>query len=94
MHIAVVLAATLVNIHESARFKTGAFRFWGCLPVPESSAAEQKMQDCLKVRLALEQLTCIRLAAAAAAATVAAASAAAAAIWEFAPADILGYLWI
>ena len=62
MHIAAVLAVTLLNIHESARFKTGAFRFWGCLPVPESSAAEQKMQECLKVRLALEPLTCIRLA--------------------------------
>ena len=62
MRIAAVLAATLHNIHESARFKTGAFRFWGCLPVPESSAAEQKMQECLKVRLALEPLTCIRLA--------------------------------
>ena len=62
MHIAAVLAVTLLNIHESARFKTGAFRFWGCLPVPESSAAEQKMQEYLKVRLALEPLTCIRLA--------------------------------
>ena len=62
MHIAAVLAVTLLNIHESARFKTGTFRFWGCLPVPESSAAEQKMQECLKVRLALEPLTCIRLA--------------------------------
>jgi hypothetical protein len=61
MHIAAVLAVTLLNIHESARFKTGAFRFWGCLPLPESSAAEQKMQECLKVRLALEPLTCIRL---------------------------------
>jgi cobalamin synthase len=75
MRIAAVLAATLHNIHESARFKTGAFRFWGCLPVPESSAAEQKMQECLKVRLALEPLTCIRLAAAAAAAVAAAAAA-------------------
>jgi len=79
MRIAAVLAATLLNIHESARFETGAFRFWGCLPVPESSAAEQKMQDCLKVRLALEQLTCIRLAAAAAAAAAVAAAAVAAA---------------
>jgi hypothetical protein len=40
MRIAAVLTATLHNIHESARFKTGAFRFWGCLPVPESSADE------------------------------------------------------
>jgi hypothetical protein len=30
---------TLLNIHESVRFKKGAFRFWGCLPVYKTEAA-------------------------------------------------------
>ena len=30
---------TLLNIHESKRFKKGAFRFWGCLPVYQAEAA-------------------------------------------------------
>ena len=30
---------TLLNIHESQRFKKGAFRFWGCLPVYKTEAA-------------------------------------------------------
>ena len=30
---------TLLNIHESQRFKKGAFRFWGCLPVHKTEAA-------------------------------------------------------
>jgi hypothetical protein len=34
------LAVTLLNIHESARFKKGAFRFWGCLPVYSAEAAQ------------------------------------------------------
>ena len=34
------LAVTLLNLHESARFKKGAFRFWGCLPVYSAAAAE------------------------------------------------------
>ena len=32
-------AVTLLNIDESKRFKKGAFRFWGCLPVYDSAAA-------------------------------------------------------
>ena len=34
-----VLTVTLLNIHESKRFKKGAFRFWGCLPVYQAEAA-------------------------------------------------------
>ena len=34
-----LVAATVLNIHESKRFKKGAFRFWGCLPVYDSAAA-------------------------------------------------------
>ena len=30
---------TLLNIDESKRFKKGAFRFWGCLPVYQAEAA-------------------------------------------------------
>ena len=30
---------TVLNIMESRRFKKGAFRFWGCLPVYDSAAA-------------------------------------------------------
>ena len=32
-------AATLLNIHEHKRFKGGAFRFWGCLPIYNQAAA-------------------------------------------------------
>jgi hypothetical protein len=45
MHIAAVLAVTLLNIPESARFKKGAFHiwaFWGCLPEPSAAAAENE----------------------------------------------------
>jgi hypothetical protein len=42
MHIAAVLAVTLLNIPESARFKKGAFRIWGCLPEPSAAAAENE----------------------------------------------------
>jgi hypothetical protein len=35
-----VLAITLLNIHESTRFKKGEFRFWGCLPVYSPETAE------------------------------------------------------
>ncbi len=42
MHIAAVLEVTLLNIPESARFKKGAFRIWGCLPEPFAAAAENE----------------------------------------------------
>ncbi len=34
-----MLAVTLLNIHASQRFKKGAFRFLGCLPVYKAEAA-------------------------------------------------------
>jgi hypothetical protein len=37
--LAVGLTVTLLNIHESKRFKKGAFKFWGCLPVYQAGAA-------------------------------------------------------
>jgi len=33
------IAATLLNIFESMRFKKGSFRFWGCLPIYSAAAA-------------------------------------------------------
>jgi hypothetical protein len=38
------IAATLLNIFESMRFKKGSFRFWGCLPNYSAPAAEQERQ--------------------------------------------------
>ena len=33
------LAVSVLNTHESKRFKKGAFRFWGCMPIYDQSAA-------------------------------------------------------
>jgi hypothetical protein len=45
------LAVTLLNIHESARFKKGAFRFWGCLPVYSAEAAGNAGTSESKIRI-------------------------------------------
>ena len=33
------LVVSLLNIHESKRFKKGVFRFWGCMPLYDKAAA-------------------------------------------------------
>ncbi len=42
---------TLLNIHESARFKKGAFSFWGCLPLYSVEAAENAGTPESKIRI-------------------------------------------
>ncbi len=43
--------ATLLNIPESARFKKGAFRIWGCLAEPSAAAAENEGTPESKIRI-------------------------------------------
>ena len=57
-----MLAVTLLNIHESQRFKKGAFRFWECLPVYKAEAATNAGATPEKARKrAVEDWKCTKL---------------------------------
>ena len=47
-------SVSLLNLDESKRFKNGAYRFWGCLPIYNNAAAraEGKTDEWIRCRAA------------------------------------------